>query len=95
MREHFAVRLFVEFFQCQVGAFEGFALGAEGGVAQTRAALFKSRPLAEALAAATALGTVVTARFKFVFHPGARAGVGLAARAGVLAVTELATAAGR
>ena len=50
MGEHFAMGLLMEFFQRQIGALKGFALGAESGVAQTRATLFKSGALAAAAA---------------------------------------------
>ena len=88
MGEHFAMGLLVEFFQRQVGNLEGFTLSAESGISQTRATLFNSG----ALAATAALRALVTARFKLVFHAGARARIRLAAGARVFAVTELTTA---
>ena len=82
--------LLMEFLQGLVGNLKGFTLSAESGVAQTRATLFKSRTLA----ATATFRALVAARFKLVFHAGARARIGLAAGSRVFAVTELTSSAG-
>src|SRR5690348_10048755 len=81
MGQHLAVRLHGELFQGLVGRIKGFALGAESGVAQARAALFTGRTGI----AAVAVGAV---RLELVVGALARA-ARLAAWAPLLAVTEL------
>ena len=88
MGEHFAMSLLMEFLQGLVGNLEGFTLCAESGITQTWATLFKSRSFAPT----AALWTLIAARFKLVFHAGAWARIGLAARSCVFALTELAAA---
>ena len=89
MGEHFAMGLLMEFLQGLVGNLKGFTLSAESGITQSWATLFKSG----ALAATAAFRALVAARFKLVFHAGARARIGLAAGSRVFAVTELAPSA--
>ena len=89
MGEHFAMGLLMEFLQGLIGNFKGFTLRAESGITKAWTTLFKSW----SLAATAALRALVAARFKLVFHAGARARIGLAAGSRVFAVTELAAAA--
>ena len=89
MGEHFAMGLLMEFLQGLVGNFKGFTLRAESGITKAWTTLFKSW----SLAATAALRALVAARFKLVFHAGARARIGLAAGTRVFAITKLAAAA--
>ena len=88
--QHFAVGLHGKLFQRLVGRFKGFALCAERGIAQTRAALFKRWTVAETLGTFRTLCAFWTVRLELVVGARTRA-AGLAARTRVLAVAKLAT----
>ena len=70
--QHLAVGLHGQLFERHVGGFKSLTLGAEGGIAEARAALFKCRACV-AVRTIAAWATLLTVRFKLVVCALARA----------------------